>query len=387
MKILIILLSTLILLSCHKQEGYILKREFSGAPENTWVFLTDMNQQICYDSVQIRNGQFEFRGKLENPELYCVTYFKDPSQRIYGWNNILRIPVFMENAKIRLSVPFIDIPTKLDKRVPANLQILGSQSHDLYAIYRKVVEPLEVRDDSLFDAYRDIFYYKKGTEEDIFRCVREMDSIREAIFNTGVNFIRKYPESPVALYVAKTLKVTAYGRDKAQEIASLFSDAIKTTLQGQQAIKALLEHPLYKNDKLPDFDVLTTEQKVVKLSTLLKKEHYTLVELWASWCGPCRADIPHLKETYDKYHDKGFEIVSISIDDNVDDWLKAVKQENMPWIQVCGANGKSYEKECMELFGVTGVPSCVLIDGKGRVVSISARGGWLNETLSTLFLN
>ena len=387
MKILIILLSTLILLSCHKQEGYILKGEFSGAPENTWVFLTDMNQQICYDSVQIRNGQFEFRGKLENPELYCVTYFKDPSQRIYGWNNILRIPVFMENAKIRLSVPFIDIPTKLDKRVPANLQILGSQSHDLYAIYRKGVEPLEVRDDSLFDAYRDIFYYKKGTEEDIFRCVREMDSIREAIFNTGVNFIRKYPESPVALYVAKTLKVTAYGRDKAQEIASLFSDAIKTTLQGQQAIKALLEHPLYKNDKLPDFDVLTTEQKVVKLSTLLKKEHYTLVELWASWCGPCRADIPHLKETYDKYHDKGFEIVSISIDDNVDDWLKAVKQENMPWIQVCGANGKSYEKECMELFGVTGIPSCVLIDGKGRVVSISARGGWLNETLSTLFLN
>ena len=257
----------------------------------------------------------------------------------------------------------------------------------LYTIYKKGVEPLEVRDDSLFDAYRDIFYYKKGTEEDIFRCVREMDSIREAIFNTGVNFIRKYPESPVALYVAKTLKVTAYGRDKAQEIASLFSDAIKTTLQGQQAIKALLEHPLYKNDKLPDFDVLTTEQKVVKLSTLLKKEHYTLVELWASWCGPCRADIPHLKETYDKYHDKGFEIVSISIDDNVDDWLKAVKQENMPWIQVCGANGKSYEKECMELFGVTGVPSCVLIDGKGRVVSISARGGWLNETLSTLFLN
>ena len=110
-----------------------------------------------------------------------------------------------------------------------------------------------------------------------------------------------------------------------------------------------------------------------------------LVELWASWCGPCRADIPHLKETYERYHGKGFEMVSISVDDDTNAWLKAVKEEGMPWTQACGVNGKGYDKECLNLFGVRGVPSCVLIDGNGKVLSTSCRGGWLNKTLATLY--
>ena len=95
--------------------------------------------------------------------------------------------------------------------------------------------------------------------------------------------------------------------------------------------------------------------------------------------------IYHLKETYHRYHEQGFEMVSISIDDDMEAWQKAVKEERMPWTQVCGANGKSYKKECMNLFGVRGVPSCVLIDKEGRVISTNARGGWLNEKLATLF--
>ena len=81
---------------------------------------------------------------------------------------------------------------------------------------------------------------------------------------------------------------------------------------------------------------MTTGLKKVKLSGILRKGHYTLVELWASWCGPCRADIPHLKETYERYHGKGFDMVSISIDDDTDAWLKAVKEEGMAWTGLRG---------------------------------------------------
>ena len=235
------------------------------------------------------------------------------------------------------------------------------------------------------DAYRRAYYYKKGTEDDVFRCVRGMDAMRDSVFAVGVEFIRQHQESPVALYVAKNLRVRAYDREKAKEVVGFLPENVKATPMGQQAMKALLEQPLYVGDVLPDFDVLDVDLKTVKLSTLLQKGHYTLVELWASWCGPCRADIPHLKETYQCYHEKGFEMVSISIDDDMDAWLKAVKEEGMPWTQVCGANGKGYKKECMDLFGVSGVPSCVLIDKEGRVISTNARGGWLNEKLAALF--
>ena len=263
----------------------------------------------------------------------------------------------------------------------------GSSSHDLYAKYKERVIPFTLKYDSLFEAYRQAYYRKKGTEDDVFRYVREMDAIRDSTFAIGVEFIRQYQASPVALYIAKNLRVRAYSRAKAKQVAGLLPETVKATSEGQQAVKALLEQPLYVGDMLPDFDVLNTDLQTVKLSTFLKKGHYTLVELWASWCGPCRADIPHLKETYQRYHEKGFEMISISIDDDKEAWLKAVKEEEMPWIQVYGANGKSYTKECMKLFGVSGVPSCVLIDKEGNVLSTNARGGWLNEKLKILFEN
>ena len=251
--------------------------------------------------------------------------------------------------------------------------------------YKRRVTPFVLQNDSLFDAYRHVYYYKKGTEEDVFRCVREMDAVRDSIFYTGVGFIRRHISSPVAVYVAKGLNVRAHERRVAREVAGLFPEEFRKTPDGQELEKAVLGQPLYVGDVLPDFEVLTTDLKRVKLSGLLRKGHYTLVELWASWCGPCRADIPHLKETYERYHGKGFDMVSISIDDDTDAWLKAVKEEGMAWTQVCGANGKSYDKECMKLFGTNGVPSCVLVDAEGRVVSTNARGGWLNEKLAKLF--
>ena len=297
----------------------------------------------------------------------------------------MELPIYVENSTIRVSLPFAELPSKLEKKVPENLRVEGSYAHDLYAKYKERVTPFVVKNDSLFDAYRRAYYYKKGTEDDVFRCVRGMDAMRDSVFAVGVEFIRQHQESPVALYVAKNLRVRAYDREKAKEVVGFLPENVKATPMGQQAMKALLEQPLYVGDVLPDFDVLDVDLKTVKLSTLLQKGHYTLVELWASWCGPCRADIPHLKETYQCYHEKGFEMVSISIDDDMDAWLKAVKEEGMPWTQVCGANGKGYKKECMDLFGVSGVPSCVLIDKEGRVISTNARGGWLNEKLAALF--
>lgn len=385
-KISTIACALLLLGACQsKPEGFVIKGELTGAPENKWIYLTDYDQKIYYDSTQLKNGHFEFEGKLEYPELCRITYFKDPSQRIYGWSNILSVPVFVENATIHFSVPFTEMPTKSQDVMPGSLQITGSTSHNLYREYWNIVAPLMAKDDSLFTEYQKTYYYKMGTEEDVFRCVTEMDAIKESIFNTGKDFIRNHPESYVALYVATTLDVARYGRNEAQTIAALIPESIKASPKGQAAVKALLECPMYKGDQLPDFDVYNTNLQIVKLSSLLKEGHYMLVELWASWCGPCRADIPHLKETYERYHGKGFEMVSISVDDDTSAWLKAVKEEGMPWTQACGVNGKGYDKECLNLFGVRGVPSCVLIDGNGKVLSTSCRGSWLNKTLATLY--
>lgn len=366
-----------------QRDGFVVKGELRGAPEKEWVFLTDVNQNVFYDSVQLQQGRFEFRGRMETPGLRSITIFKDPGERNYGWKNILVIPVYMENSEIRITAPYSEIPSKADKGTPESLRVAGSAVHDLSAAYKKRVEPFELKYNELFDQYRKAYYYREGTEEDVFRCVRDMDAMRDSIYYCGVDFIRKHGDSPVALYIAGGLNVSRYGKTEAQRAAGLFS----AQFRGEEQVKALLKKPLYINDLMPDVQVLNDDLQTVKLSEYVKKGRYTLVEFWASWCGPCRSDIPHLKETYERYHAKGFDVVSVSIDDDHAKWKKAVEEEKMSWLQACAVGGKGFDKECMRAFGVRGVPSGFLVDPEGKIVHLSARGGWLNLKLSELFEN
>ena len=119
MKVFIILAGLLMLGACTgKPEGFVLKGELKGAPDDHWVFLTNTGQTHYYDSTRLKNGRFEFKGKVDSPELRCITYFKDPSQRVFGWDKILNIPVFIENAVIQVTLPFAEMPSKLQKELP-----------------------------------------------------------------------------------------------------------------------------------------------------------------------------------------------------------------------------------------------------------------------------
>ncbi|WIO75343.1 TlpA disulfide reductase family protein [Porticoccaceae bacterium LTM1] len=143
-----------------------------------------------------------------------------------------------------------------------------------------------------------------------------------------------------------------------------------------------------KNDQIgrigsgiKDFDAETLEGKVISLKDVRSKNKYVLLEFWASWCGPCRAEIPHMKKAYEKYHDKGFEIFSFTIDDDKDAWETASGEENLPWIDT----GHGSESEPKKLYEVMGVPANYLVDGEtGEVIARNLRGHKLDEKLKEL---
>lgn len=371
-----------------KPDGYVIKGTIEGAPENGWIYMTGKlwSPMHYYDSVQIKNGRFEFKGKVDGPELRYITYFKDPSQRISGWDKIFMIPFYIENSEIQFSIPFQELPSKLTKKIPDHLRIKGSHSHDLYTAYQEQVNPFVLQYDTLWNVYSKAFYYNKGTKEDMMRSLGGMYAMSDSIYKIGVEFIRRNPESPVALHVAKRLDVKTHGRESARKIAAFFPEAVKSTPEGQEAMKALLERPVYVGDMVPDFEVLNMDLQKVKLSELVKKGHYTLLEFWASWCAPCRGSVPFLKKTYERYQGDGFKVIFISIDDDTNAWKGAVREDKTEeWTQVCGAHGKGFNKECIKLFDFEGVPSCVLLDKEGRIVHLDARGGKLDKLLEDLY--
>lgn len=121
------------------------------------------------------------------------------------------------------------------------------------------------------------------------------------------------------------------------------------------------------------------------LKDFVSKNKYTLLEFWASWCGPCRAEIPVLKQAYKKFKNKGFEIYSLSIDEKEEDWRLALKEDETSWIQTLGQGKKG--TEIITSYGVEGIPASFLIDQNGKIVASNdqLRAENLDKTLSELF--
>ena len=126
-----------------------------------------------------------------------------------------------------------------------------------------------------------------------------------------------------------------------------------------------------------------TEGKERKLSEWVGKGNYVLVDFWASWCGPCRAEMPNVVAACDKYHAKGFDVVGVSFDQKEDAWKKAIEQIGMKWHNISDLKG--WKCAASEVYGISSIPSNILVDGEGKIVASDLRGEDLQQKLAEIY--
>ena len=135
---------------------------------------------------------------------------------------------------------------------------------------------------------------------------------------------------------------------------------------------------MFTDMTIPDMD-----GKEHKLSEWLGKGQYVMIDFWASWCGPCRQEMPNVVANYEKYHAKGFEIIGISFDRSADPWKKAVEQMNMKWPQLSDLG--HWQSAAAGVYGINSIPASILFDGSGKIIATNLRGEKLGAKLKELY--
>ena len=142
------------------------------------------------------------------------------------------------------------------------------------------------------------------------------------------------------------------------------------------------EQPEASGEKYIDIELPTPYGGIIRVSDYVAKNKYTLIDFWASWCGPCRAEMPTVVKAYTDYHAKGLEVVGVSLDNNKDAWIKAIDQLNMPWPQMSDLQG--WDCAGAQLYNVRSIPANVLVDQQGNIVAKNLRGEDLLQKMAEL---
>ncbi len=225
-----------------------------------------------------------------------------------------------------------------------------------------------------------------GFEEEI-RKIKEIKISEEELFNAKNNLFGKYHEYKKQFIIKHipSLMSDALAGLYAPEFETSELDSLLNVLGERQP-----QYPAYKRlialaigHQFIDFTAPDTIGNSIKASDIVNKNKCTLIDFWASWCRPCREEMPYLLDAYAKYHGRGFEIIGVSLDAKRNQWVNAINSMQLPWINVC--DSATYNSSVAINYCINAIPYNYLIDDEGKIVAKNLRGDALSIALSNIF--
>jgi len=340
--------------ACSRSDHFRLSGTVTGIDTGMVVLSRfDGSSMVPVDSTQLKHGQFSFLGRVDLPELYSISIA----------SKYRTLPLFVENADITIHTQF----DSLSRAV-----VSESKSNKVYA---KFV--------AMKSRFADRFYL---LQQQLTVAIRDNDNTREADINREMERIRrKYPVavdsfvvanrgSSVAAYVLLTERSRGLSSAKMEELVGKLRSSIRSSVYVVALRKLITDMQMVEvGGDAPDFALPDSSGQPISLSSFRGK--VVLLDFWASWCGPCRMENPNLLKCYERFHPEGFEVLGVSIDDNREGWIRAVKSDSLPWTNLCDL--KAWNGPVARRYMLISVPHNLLLDRNGRVVATDLYGSSL----------
>lgn len=377
-KIVFLIALSLTIFSCSKvaKGEYIISGEAKGIPNGKMVVVKQKNDfgiVVNVDSAKIKDGKFEIKGKVKEPSMFAL-FIKDIQQPI---------PFILETGEIEV---------KVDKDSIWKSEIGGTYNNDEFQKFNTKINSVQKR----------LVAYQNKNMQKFMDAQKKNDNVAMESLKKGYSdiqkemedYMAKYPEQNPEAYISLLLIQSQFNSPKFNlvEVKKTFNkleSSLKTTKIGKD-IEGKLK-AIDKNNKIkpeaaligkmaPDFSAKTPQGTVVSLKQSLGK--ITIIDFWASWCGPCRKENPNVVALYNELHSKGLNIIGVSLDKDLNKWNEAIAKDKITWTQV--SNLKEWEDPIAKLYGVEQIPTTFILDGSGIVIAKDLRGDELRTKIIQL---
>lgn len=359
-KLSIIIGVTALLLSACQSKSYKIEGAADGMADGDTLFLcTDPFHPIPFDTIVIKDGRFVTHGQTDSTFFCQIFSAKDHETGIDFFIEPGTIQILLSNVPTKCKVGGTPI-NKEWQRMIDSVTIIGSKIQQI----------------------GQYLYNNKLNESER----QEMQAKQEEQFNKFKSCVRSYAEKNIDNELGYFI-LTYFDEDiiepkVREELISNLSPSVQNRPQIQAMMKYLKELEESEEGKsIGDFTMNGLDGKPLSIMALVSKNRFTILDFWASWCGPCRASMPQMVALYHQYKDKGLGMIGISLDTSKEDWERTTKQLGIEWPQMSDLRG--WENTAARLFNVQAIPYTIVVDQQGIIVAKGLHTDKLEEFISS----
>ncbi len=363
MKKLFVLLLGFALFACSQQKGFKIEVNLEGAEGQVIMEERGAGEWIAVDTADVVDGVAVLEGEVAMPGTY---YLSVAGQRA-------KAVIFVENANMK-------VVGKADSIYAA--KVSGSATHDEYNAFN---EKMSAKADEYMALYKQA--QEAGAAGDTVKADELMSQVREMYEYATVSMPEEFVKNNPASYVSPYLLGRLQNGRTVEELETLVNGLDPKLLEVTEIVtlKEKIENlkKVAVGQIAPDFTQNDADGNPVKFSDIYSKNELTLLDFWASWCGPCRRENPNVVAVFNDYKDQGFSVFGVSLDRDKAAWLKAIEDDNLTWDHV--SDLAYWNNAAAKLYVVSGIPHSLLVDKNGKIIAKDKREDELREAVAEFF--